>query len=213
MSLNYEQIRVIYPDLSLDIIQRLGHDPVTNKPLVCDGKLGPKTLRAKFLPVDKIKTVEGQIALVELLAGSIEVGNNRGPWVNKYFRLSKDASTTINRGAFCSAFVTWVLNEAYGHRACWGAIRTVRDHMTRVDIASIKEGDCVAYRSLTRPWPSGHIGLIVVIDNDEVWSVESNVDLKPKVAGTAARLLTKDLIRSDGNKPYVIGRPYKGRSK
>lgn len=213
MSLSYEQIRAIYPDKSLDIIQRLGHDPVTNKPLVCDGKLGPKTLRAKFMPVDKIKTVEGQIALVELLEGSIEVGNNRGPWVNKYFRLSKDASITINRGAWCAAFVTWVLNEAYGHRACWGAIRTVRDWMVKIHLDSIKEGDCVAYGSLTRPFPSGHIGLIVVIDNDEVWSIEGNVDLTSKIAGVAARLLTKDLVRSDGNKPYVIGRPYKGRSK
>ena len=207
MSLNYEQIRVIYPDISLDIIQRLGHDPVTNKPLVCDGKLGPKTLRAKFLPVDKIKTVEGQIALVELLAGSIEVGNNRGPWVNKYFRLSKDASITINRGAFCCAFVTWVLNQAYGFRACWGAIRCVRDYMKPVKIKEAQPGDCVAWKSLTRPWPAGHIGLIVVVDGDEVWTLESNIDIKPRVAGTAARLLTKDLVRFDGNPAYLVGRP------
>ena len=205
--MNYQEMRARFPELPLDILQRMGHDPVTNRPLVCDGKLGPKTLRAKFLPVDKIKTVEGQVALVELLAGSIEVGNNRGPWVNKYFRLSKDASTTINRGAWCAAFVTWVLNVAFGHRACWGAIRTVRDHMPRVSLDSIKEGDCVAYRSLTRPFPSGHIGLLVVVDGDDVWSIEGNVDLKHGVDGVAARLLTKQLERSDGNKPYLIGRP------
>lgn len=213
MSLSYEQIRAIYPDKNLDILQRLGHDPVTNKPLVCDGKLGPKTLRAKFLPVDRIKTIEGQIALIELLEGAQEAGNNRGYYVNKYFHLSSKADVNKNRGAWCAAFVTWVLNEAFGHRACWGAIRTVRDWMMRVDLRSVKEGDCVAYRSLTRPWPSGHIGLIVAIDQDEVWSIEGNVDLTDRIAGVAARLLTKDLIRSDGNKPYVIGRPYKGRGK
>lgn len=211
--MNYQMMKDRFPDVSLEIIQRLGHDPIENKPLVCDGKLGAKTLRAIYLPVDKIQTRMGRIALSELLDGAAEEGgNNRGRYVNRYFRMP-DADPLKNRGAWCAAFVTWVLDQAYGFKACWGAIRTVKNLMMKVAIQNVKEGDCIAYRSLTRPYPAGHIGLIVVVDEQGVWTIEGNSTLKPGLSGVTARYLTRELVRSDGNKPYLIGRPFKETAK
>ena len=211
--MNYDQIREYLPDVPLDIIQRLGHDPVTNKPLVCDGVEGPKTRRAVYLPIDKLKAKTSQIALNELLLGAQEInGNNRGRWVNKYFRCREGADERKNRGAWCAAWVTWVLDQAFGFRACWGAIRAVRDLMVRITIDQVQEGDCVAWRSLTRPFPYGHVGLIVLVEDDCIWTIEGNVDLAGDVAGVAARRLSKQGVRSDGNRPYLIGRPKGGQT-
>lgn len=211
--MNYTEIRALLPDAPIDIIQRLGCDKDTNKPLVCDGIEGPRTRNAIYLPIDKIKTKSSQIALQELLAGSQEVnGNNRGPWVNKYFRCKEGASEVKNRGAWCSAYVTWVLDQAFGFRACWGAIRAVRDLMVRVGIDDAKEGDCISWRSLTRPFPAGHIGLIVLVEDDCIWTIEGNLDLKYGLDGVAVRRLTKQGVRSDGNKPHRVGRPKEGQT-
>ena len=206
--MNYETIIKLLPESSLEIIQRLGCNPLTNAPLVCDGVEGPNTKNAVYLPIDKLVAKTSLIALKELLDGSQEIGgNNRGKFVNKYFRVRQGSSLTKNRGAWCAAFVTWILNEAIGFRAVWGAIRTVRDHMQTIPISDIKEGDCVSYRSLTRPFPYGHVGLIVLVEEDCVWTIEGNVDLKPGIDGVAARRLTKALTRSDKNKAHQLGRP------
>lgn len=205
--MTYDEIKKLLPKASLDIIQRLGHDPVDNKPLVCDGKIGPRTKRAIYLPIDKLNHPAATLALEELLAGAMEInGNNRGIWVNKYFRLSSKASVTIDRGAWCAAFVTWVLGQIYKFPACWGAIRTVKDHMDIINIKDVQPGDAIAYKSLTRPYPAGHVGLVVLVEDNCIWCIEGNIDLVGKIDGVGVRKLTKEGIRSDGNKPYLVGR-------
>jgi len=205
--MNYETITKLLPESSLDIIQRLGCDPVTSKPLVCDGVLGPKTRGATYLPIDKLLAKTSIVALKELLDGSQELnGNNRGKFVNKYFRSRAGASELKNRGAWCASAVSWIYNQVSPFRACWGAIRLVRDLMQRITTDEAREGDAVCWRSLTRPWPYGHVGIIVLVEDDFVWSIEGNVDLMDGLDGVAARRLTKDLNRSDGNKAFMVGR-------
>lgn len=205
--MNYDEINKELEKPSLDIIQRLGHDPVDNKPLVCDGKIGPRTKRAVFLPIDKIDNPYAIVALRELLSGAMEInGNNRGPFVNKYYRLSDKASPTIDRGPWCAAFITWVLNQVKPFPACWGAIRTVRDYMQHITIDEVQPGDCIAYKSLNRDGLAGHIGLVVLVEDDCIWSIEGNVDLIGNIDGVAARRLTREGKRVDGNEPYLVGR-------
>lgn len=210
--MNYQQIRHQYPALPLAILQRFGHDPITNKPLVCDGKLGPVTQRATYLPVDKVAHPVALNGLQEVLQGSCEVGgNNRGAWVNKYFRLTNRASVTIDRGAWCAAFVTWLLNTHKPFPACWGALRTVKNYCNTVTIDKVKDGDLISWRSLTRPAPAGHIALVVYVDNECIWTVEGNVDLTPGLDGVAFRRLDRNGKRSDGSLPHQIGRPIQDR--
>ena len=47
--MTFEQLRAAQPALSIDIIQRLGHEAGGIKPLVCDGIAGPRTKSGIYL--------------------------------------------------------------------------------------------------------------------------------------------------------------------
>ena len=159
------------------------------------------------------------LAMDELMHGAREVApkpgasaNNRGAWVNKYCRMSERASTTVDRGAWCAFFASWVLNlwaveyKASSFKRVGGARRLVRDELTRVHLADVQPGDLVAWESLTRPSPYGHVGIVVHVADGIVRSVEGNVDLVPGLDGVSSRAFRSDLIRADGARPLYAGR-------
>lgn len=220
--LTFDEIRSAHPTLPLDIIQRLGCEPDTRRPLVCDGKLGPRTRAAAYLSPAAVESLPSKLpalALDELLAGAREVApapgkaaNNRGAWVNKYCRMSARASTVVDRGAWCAFFASWVLNlwaveyKAASFKRVGGARRLVRDELTPVHLADVQPGDLVAWESKTRPAPYGHVGIVVYASGGIIRTVEGNIDLVPGLDGVSSRAFNPDLIRVDGARPLYAGR-------
>lgn len=218
--LSYDELRTLRPTLPVEILQRLGSEPDTRRPLVCDGKVGPKTRGALYLNPAALE--QGHklplLAMDELLQGAREVAppgmsaSNRGPWVNKYCRLGERASLTVDRGAWCAFYASWCLNLwaveylSATFQRVGGARRLVKDHLSRVQLDAVLPGDLVAWESKTRPAPYGHVGIVALRSGSMVWTVEGNVDLRPGLDGVAARCFDLDLTRSDGARPLYAGR-------
>lgn len=213
--MTFEQLRAAQPSLPLDVLQRLGHEAGTIKPLVCDGIAGTRTKSGIYLSPQAVidaGCTPAKVALAELLAGAAEVGGpNAGEWVIKYARLSAGATLGKNRGAWCAFFASWVLDQwaqlhgkAFGKE---GGARAVVKLLTRVALDAVQVGDLVAWPSLTRaPSWTGHVGIVAALDDLGVYTIEGNVDLKPYVDGVSARYFARDLVRSDGAKPLYAGR-------
>lgn len=71
--LTFEQLRSAQPSLPLDVLQRLGHEAGSIRPLVCDGKLGPRTKSGIYLSPQAVLDAgctPAKVALAELLAGA-----------------------------------------------------------------------------------------------------------------------------------------------
>jgi hypothetical protein len=213
--LTFDALLKAQPSLPLDVLQRLGHEAGGIKPLVCDGKLGPRTRGGIYLDPQAVLDAgctPASVALAELLAGAQEVGGpNAGAWVIKYARLSAGATLGTNRGAWCAFFASWVLDQwAQLHGKSFGkegGARAVVKSLTRVELDSVQVGDLVAWPSLTRaPSWAGHVGIVAAVLADGIYTIEGNVDLKPYVDGVSARFFERNLVRSDGAKPLYAGR-------
>ena len=204
MLLTHDQIRNIIS--APEIYQRLGVDPTTRRSLVVDGDVGPRTRGALYLDPRAITTPVAHVSLEELLDGAQEVGRgNRGPWVEKYARGWREEGES--QGPWCAFEVSWCYDQVAPFPRVGGAIRLVRDHLERVPPHAIAPDDSIAWNSMTRPWPAGHVGLVAALEPDWVWTLEGNVDLKPGLDGVAARCLPRaTLRRSDGAMPLYCGR-------
>lgn len=219
--LTYEQISSRYPDLPLSILQRLGCEPDTLRPLVCDGVIGKRTRAAVYLDPEAIARQGDLLSVVALdyvLKGAREIApsgggtaNNRGYWVNTFARLDPAASLSVDRGAWCAFFASYCLDvwlkTRGGFPRVGGARRLVQEYAPqRVPLAQVRAGDLVAWESVSRPAPYGHVGIVVYRDDDCVWTIEGNVDLSPGVDGVAARCFKPSLVRADGARPLYAGR-------
>lgn len=214
----FDALRSAYPQLPIDVLQRLGHEAGGIKPLVCDGKVGPKTRSGIYLSppvVAEAGCTPASIALAELLAGAAETERNAGPWVMKYARLPLGGDLGRDRGAWCAFFASWVLDVwARLHGKSFpkegGARAVVRDLPVRVDLAdggaALRVGDLVAWPSTSRASWAGHVGIIVAIDEDGFYTIEGNVDLVGALDGVSCRYFKRDLIRVDGAAPLYAGR-------
>lgn len=47
--MTFAELRAAQPNLPIDILQRLGHEAASIKPLVCDGIAGPRTKGGIYL--------------------------------------------------------------------------------------------------------------------------------------------------------------------
>jgi hypothetical protein len=209
IELTYTEIRARLPGVSVAILQRLGADPVTGRALVCDGVDGPRTKGAVYLNPDCVTDPAGVVALKELLAGAEEeLGRNDGPDVHKYAQLRGPYVKGKDLWAWCALFVSWCLCQVWASFGkVSGAIRLVRDHTTQVQLHELRPGDVVAWWSVTRPRPYGHVGLVVAITALWVWTIEGNVDLRERIDGVAARRLPRaTLKRIDGAPLAYCGR-------
>jgi hypothetical protein len=163
-------------------LQRLGVEKRTGRPLALDGALGPKSRAAVYLDPRDLLNGEalGAWATGELLAGVQEVGgNNRGGRIAEY----KRHSTRFATGAWCAEFVSAGLAAVYGEGAPYvrGARRLVlklgkqRGTLTR-DPAELYAGHIVAFeRSSTRTNFAGHVGIVVFVTADHIYTIEGNV--------------------------------------
>lgn len=210
----FDQLRGAYPQIPVDVLQRLGHEAGTIKPLVCDGKIGPKTRGGIYLSppiVSEAGCTPASIALAELLAGAAETERNAGPWVMKYARLDLGGDLGRDRGAWCAFFASWCLDVwARLHGKSFpkegGARAVVRNLPVRVPIAEVQVGDLIAWPSLTRASWAGHVGIIAALDDEEVYTIEGNIDLVGALDGVSARCFKRDLVRVDGARPLYAGR-------
>lgn len=219
----FDALRDLYPTQPIEILQRLGCEPDTRRALVCDGKVGPRTRGALYLDPRDVEALDHKlpaVALDFLMQGAREIAptpnvsaSNKGHWVNTFCRLGPRAATDKDRGAWCAFFASYALDlwlREY-HGASFGRVggarRLVRDELPkRVPIQQVQPGDLVAWESLTRPSPYGHVGIVVLRTETQVWTVEGNVDLRPGVDGVAARCFNLDLVRSDGARPLYAAR-------
>lgn len=210
IELTYQEIRAAHPTLPLRILQRLGADRQTGRALVCDGVEGQKTREAVYLnPAVAILHQLVAVAMDELLAGAEEEGGpNAGAAPHKYARLRGAVQRGKNLGAWCAFFASWCLAQVYlSFGRVGGAIRLVRDHLADVTIGDLRVGDLVAWWSVTRPRPYGHVGIVAGIGDEWVWTIEGNVDLYGSVDGVAARRLPRaTLTRIDGAPLAYLGR-------
>lgn len=219
--LTYHQFKKAYPDLALEVLQRFGHEGGSIRPLVCDGIEGPKTRAAIYLnpsAIEEAGCTPAKVALAEQLAGAAEVGGpNAGPWVIKYARLSPGATLGTDRGAWCAFFASWVLDawaklHGKSHPKEGGARAVVRELPHQLDVkralfSQLLVGDLIAWPSTTRSasW-AGHVGIVAAKDEQGLYTIEGNVDLRPRVDGVACRYFRPDLIRVDGAAPIYAGR-------
>lgn len=218
VELTYQEIRARMPEAPLRIIQRLGHDPVTGRALVCDGAEGPATRRAVYLNPDCVTAPVALVALAELLRGAQEVlGKNDGPDVHKYNRARGLFVGPYLLWAWCALFASWCLWQVFStFPKVSGAVRLVRDYLTQVQPHELRPDDLAAWWSATRGRPFGHVGIVAAItkSRDAAWCVEGNVDLHGRIDGVAARRLPMPhLTRSDGSKLACCGRYTKGDPK
>ena len=184
----WEQLRAAYPDLAISTLQALGIDR-DDRALVCDGKVGPRTLGATFLNPAAVTSPVALVALGELLAGAQEtLGNNRGPVVSKYMG---DKVPTAKQGPWCAGFATWCLRRVYpdaprslnARRSVSGLALQLRPDQARADdlIAWERKVDGVVSPS------HGHVEVVVAVEHRVIWTIGGNVDRAPGVDGVGAR--------------------------
>lgn len=214
----FDALRSAYPQLPTAVIQRLGHEAGGIKPLVCDGKIGPKTRGGIYLSppvVAEAGCTPATVALAELLAGAQETTRNAGPWVMKYARLPLGGDLGRDRGAWCAFFASWCLDvwarlHGKSFPAEGGARAVVRGLPLRVSLAdgaaALQVGDLVAWPSLTRASWAGHVGICVAKDDEGFYFIEGNIDLVGALDGVSCRYFKRDLVRADGARPLYAGR-------
>lgn len=218
IELTFDELRAARPELPIKIVQRLGHDPQTNRALACDGVAGPATRRAIYLNPDAVTTPVARVALKELLRGAGEVlGKNDGPDVWLYNRARGVFVGPYVLWAWCALFASWCLWQVYAaFPKVSGAVRLVRDHLTQVQPHELRADDLLAWWSATRGRPFGHVGIVAAItkSRDAAWTIEGNVDLIARLDGVAARRLPlPHLTRADGSPLACCGRYTKGDPK
>lgn len=204
--MTYPEIRARLPGVPLDIIQRLGCEP-SGRPLVCDGKEGGRTRTASYLDPQAVCAPIAQRGIADLLAGvQEEARGNRGARIEEYSRGYQPDGH--DQGPWCAFAASLWIHEAYPpYPRVGGAIRLVRDHCDPVQRDDLRPDDLIAWRSVTRPAPAGHVGVVALITPRYVWTVEANVDLVGRTDGVAARRFTHDLVRADGARMVHLGRP------
>lgn len=172
--------------------------------LVADGKLGPKTLAALVAPTPSkttgVSTVDAlvSVALAEAASEVREVGgSNRGPRVEEFQR-----SVGLRPGdPWCAAFVAWCAMSSRGLSAppswCSGsAITTWQKGSRRAGPAGACTPLFVDYRDRVRVgwiwvrakdeagaadarrgnWVQGHCGIVVAVDEVGFHTVEGNTN-------------------------------------
>lgn len=209
IELTFDELRAARPELEIKIVQRLGYDPATGRALVCDGVAGAATKRAVYLNPDAVVGPVALVALAELLKGAGELlGNNDGPDVWRYNRSRGPYRAPFVLWAWCALFASWCLWQVHqSFERVTGAVRLVRDHLTRVQQHEVAPDDLAAWWSATRPRPYGHVGIVAVVTPQVVWTIEGNVDLVGRIDGVAARRLARPaLTRADGAPLAYLGR-------
>lgn len=218
VELSYQEIRTQLPTTPLRIIQRLGHDPIKDEALICDGVEGDATRRAIYLNPQAVTTPVARVALRELLAGAGELlGKNDGPDVHKYNRARGLYVGPYLLWAWCALFASWCLWQVFSSfPKVSGAVRLVRDYLTQVQPHELRPDDLVAWWSATRGRPFGHVGIVATLtkSRNACWTIEGNAKLTSKLDGvTARRLPLPHLTRADGSKLACCGRYTKGDPK
>lgn len=173
MILTYEQIAQL--DLPTRIVQRLGVD-AQGRPLALDGQVGPLTRAGRYLSPMGPHVAGVRAAMAELLAGAEEVGgNNRGPWVAKYY--GRPDEPDRNHGPWCAAFAGWCLQADLGPDApySWSARRLLAACAERIDEPELGAVPCWE-RASAGPY-NGHVGIIAHIEDDgAIWVIEGNAN-------------------------------------
>ena len=211
LTLSWRELRAAYPQLDVQILQRLGID-TTDRALTADGKVGPRTEGATYLNPAKITSPVALVALAELLRGAGEtVGNNRGADISKYMG---DTNPNAKQGPWCAGFASWCLRQVYPNAP--------RSLNARRSVSGLK---CAVVPRLTRPddliaWERrvdgaiskvhGHVEIVVAVDGDTVWTIGGNIDVRPGSGGdgVGARRYSQaaGLRNRDGNACVGIGR-------
>src|SRR5690606_12983455 len=94
-----------------------------------------------------------------------------------------------------------------GFQRVGGARRLVKDHCSQVSASALQHGDLIAWESIARPHPYGHVGICVLVTAGHVWTIEGNANLKPGIQGVTARRFNADLKRIDGARMVHVGTP------
>ncbi|MGY3051883.1 hypothetical protein ACVWYG_000070 [Pedobacter sp. UYEF25] len=126
-----------------------------------------------------------QAAINELIAGAGEIGgNNRGPFVRKYFA----PSGVAEGNSWCAAFVSWCFFEsAGGNKNAMGfnytaGARNVFDQLKKkgetfsgtTDGLTPEPGDLVAWWRVSLPSYHGHIGIVHHVQDGFLYTIEGN---------------------------------------
>ena len=168
-----------------------------------DGIYGPKTGRAfdaftgELIPVQVICVgdLRGDLSIGEMALnigvkegndGAQEVGgNNQGPWVAKYHRVSADKLDPS--WAWCAAFASWCFREASEELSeildrdvkmpfsYTGGAQNISRQLKpiRAGEAPVPGDLCIWWRGKTRTW-KGHVGIVHQVIGDHVFILEGN---------------------------------------
>lgn len=138
------------------------------EPLVCDGKLGPKTQWALDLrsngPMRErvIRTALEHIGVTEQPPGS-----NRGTMVDLFL-----APAGIEGQPWCAAFVSWVLREA---RQPWSKYHVSVAEMAHAERQVTGRAPLVGdVFYILRPDGAGHCGFVMGVNPGEIMTLEGN---------------------------------------
>jgi len=211
ITLTWRQLRATYPDTPIAILQRLGID-LTNRALVADGKVGPRTEGATYLNPARLTSPVALVALGELLRGAGETkGNNRGPDISKYMG---DTNPDAKQGPWCAGFATWCLRQVYPDAPrSLNARRSVSGLKHKVIPRLVRPDDLIAWERRVDGEISkvhGHVEIVVAVDGDQVWTIGGNIDVRPGAGGdgVGARRYSQasGLRNRDGNSCVGIGR-------
>lgn len=192
------------------IIQRLGVEP-SGEPLALDGKVGPRTRGAVYLDPSALASSNHPLvrwAVGELLDGVQEDRgrNNRGPRISEYKRFSK----RFAKGAWCAEFVSTGLAESYPDesppyiRGARRLVLKVGERRTRIDDPrDLRPGDILAFeRKSTRTKFAGHVGIVVHVTEQHIYTIEGNVGRRGAVR---VFRYDRDDPRMSKNEPFLYG--------
>lgn len=205
---SYDKHVAAFPHLTTQQRQLLGVEP-SGAFLQDDGVAGPRTRSGLF-----VSPVQSHALLVPgfraLLAGAREdasKGNNDGVWPALFYATLKDEAFTpadkakfaeIEQGAWCAAFVSWCIREAYGAGwpQAWGARRLTRRWAAQpgceVILANCRAGDLICWRRHVPGEPAaGHIGVVIGQHGDLVFVLEGNGTRQLGAVGVYAYSITK----------------------
>lgn len=188
--LRYEEAVAALPGWSISAVQALGFEADNHRPLVCDGKVGPRTLGGFFVVPDEADMAPddhvGRMVQFVREERKEDVGVNNGG-VDVTFMWYGDGPVPNKRpGAWCAATVSRALILAgtlahLGFDVNVGARRLtdeLRDGQVPMD--TIRRGDIIAWAVPRDGVPyGGHIGVVLHRVGDTVYVVEGN--------GSAAR--------------------------
>jgi hypothetical protein len=178
---NYAQALELCEAWPVDSIQALGFELNTNKPLVCDGKAGPKTRTGYY-----VVPTEGDPRLVQEMLRFVKLGvqedggNNKGWGPAAMYGECKvedcdpDEWDEIRQGAWCAATVSRaILNLGLLGFKLVGGARKLTDFLQSHFGASKKVVGAVVSWVIPRPKVpyGGHVGVICHQGQDGSWYV------------------------------------------